>query len=88
MQKTPAVAYVSRKIKISGKKELYELLDDSPLKIKDYAFMSDIIEGLDNKALARKYRKSPSRISQWKRSVFEQVHEYEIHRKEWQKRQV
>lgn len=84
MTKTASVAYYSHKLKISGREELYELIDDSPLNTKDYAFLSDIVEGLSNQALAEKYHKSPSRISQWKRSVFEQMHAYELHRSEWE----
>ena len=83
MTKTPSVAYFTRRIRILGKEEIYELLEDAPLKTRDYAFLSDIIEGLDNRQLSEKYHKSPSRVSQWKRSVFEQMHAYELHRAEW-----
>lgn len=88
MTKTASVAYFTRRIKTTGREEIYELLEDAPLRIQDYAFLADIIEGLDNAALAEKYHKSPSRISQWKRSVFEQMHAYELHRAEWQHRRA
>lgn len=83
MKKTPGVAYFSRRLHTAGREEIYELIEDSPLTTRDYAFLSDIVEGLTNQALAQKYHKSPSRISQWKRSVFEQMHQYEMHREEW-----
>lgn len=83
MKKTPSVAYFSRRLHTTGREEIYEIIEDAPLKTRDYAFLADIVEGLSNQDLARKYHKSPSRISQWKRSVFEQMHQYELHRAEW-----
>lgn len=88
MTHTPAVAYCHKRFKTAGREEIYTLLDDAPLRIKDYAFLSDVIEGLSNQQLAAKYHKSPSRISQWKRSVFEQIHEYELHRAEWERSRI
>ena len=79
MTKTPSVAYYTTKIKTFSKTELYEQLEDSTLTPRDYAFLSDIIEGLSNQQLATKYHKSPSRISHWKRSIFEQMHKYDLH---------
>lgn len=84
MTKTASVAYFTHRIKTAGREELYELIEDSTLGTRDYAFLSDIIEGLTNQELAEKYHKSPSRISQWKRSVFERMHRYELHRSEWE----
>lgn len=78
MTKTPSVAFVERAIHTTRKQDLYAILDDAPMRTKDYAFLSDIIEGLDNSALINKYKKSQSRISQWKRRVFEQLHHYMI----------
>lgn len=83
MQKTPSVAYFTRRLQTAGREEIYEVIEDAPLKTKDYAFLADIVEGLSNQALAQKYHKSPSRISQWKRSVFEQMHQYELHHEQW-----
>lgn len=79
MKKTPAVAYYSHKIAITNRKELYAELEDAPIKLRDWAFLSDIIEGLSNQELSLKYRKSPARISQWKRRIFEHLHEYDLH---------
>lgn len=78
MTQTPSVAFCTRAIQTTRKQDLYALLDDMPMRTKDYAFLSDIIEGLDNNKLATKYNKSQSRISQWKRRVFEQLHRYII----------
>lgn len=80
MTRTPSVNYYTRKIRTYGREELYEELDDSPLNTRDYAFLSDIIEGLTNQQLQAKYHKSASRISQWKRSIFEQMHQYDLHK--------
>lgn len=81
MKKTPAVAYYCHKIAITNKKELYAELEDAPIKLRDWAFLSDIIEGLSNQELSRKYKKSPARISQWKRRMFEHLHEYDLHQR-------
>ena len=78
MTKTPSVAFCTRTIQITRKQDLYTLIDEAPMKTRDFAFLADIIEGLDNEALAQKYKKSPSRISQWKRCVFEQFHRFLI----------
>lgn len=82
MTKTPSVNYYTRKIRTYGRDELYEEIDNSPLSTRDYAFLADIIEGMTNQQLKAKYHKSASRISQWKRSVFEQMHAYDLHQAE------
>lgn len=78
MTRTPSVAYCQRIIQTTPKQELYDTIDQIPMLTKDFVFLSDIIEGLDNEALAAKHKKSPSRISQWKRSVYEKIHRYMI----------
>lgn len=82
MTKTPSVKYYTRKIRTYGRDELYEEIDNSPLNTRDYAFLADIVEGLTNRQLQEKYNKSASRISQWKRAVFEQMHAYDLHQAE------
>lgn len=77
-RKSPSVAYVYKKISTTRKSVLYEELEDSPLSIRDYAFMCDIIAGLCIQELADKYHKTPARISQWKREVCEKVHAFDI----------
>lgn len=77
MTKTPGMAYISRKIKITPTKLMRKFVNESPLKKRDKLFMQDILEGLSLKELEAKYQKSESRIAQWKRSIFEQLHYYE-----------
>lgn len=77
-RRSPAVAYVYKKISITKKSVLYAELEDSPLSIRDFAFICDIIAGLCIQELADKYNKSPARISQWKREVCEKVHAFDI----------
>lgn len=84
MKKSPAVAYYSYKIRITSKENLYESLENSPLRPKEYAFVADIIEGLTNDELAKKYNKSYSRIAAWKREMCEILLAYENNSKKWQ----
>ena len=77
-KKTPSVMYYNNKIKTTKKSELFRELDDAPITIKEYAFISDVIYGLSIKELASKYKTTPSRISQWKRELFERLHTYEM----------
>lgn len=77
-RKSPSVAYVYKKISTTRKSVLYKELEDSPLSVRDYAFMCDIIAGLCIQELADKYHKTPARISQWKREVCEKVHAFDI----------
>lgn len=77
MYKTPGMAYITRKIKLTPHTEMKEFVLDSPLKNRDKVFMFDILDGLSYKELEIKYEKSEARIAQWKRSIFEQLHQYE-----------
>lgn len=77
-KKSPSVAYFEKKRSITKKSELYDWLDDSPLSARDYALISDVIEGLTNTELADKYHKSETRVSHWKREVCEKLHVYDI----------
>lgn len=77
-RRSPAVAYFYKKISITKKSVLYAELEDSPLSIRDFAFICDIIAGLSIQELSDKYHKTPARISQWKREVCEKVHAFDI----------
>ena len=77
-RKSPSVAYVYKKISTTRKSVLYEELEDSPLSVRDYAFMCDIIAGLCIQDLSDKYHQPPARISHWKREVCEKVHACDI----------
>ena len=77
-RKSPSLAYFDKKRRTTKKSEFYDWLDDSPLRAKDYAFISDVVEGLSNKELADKFHKSESRIARWKREVCDKLQEYDI----------
>lgn len=77
-RRSPAVAYVYKKISITKKSVLFAELEDSPLSIRDFAFICDIIAGLCIQELADKYNKSPARISQWKREVCKKIHTFDL----------
>jgi len=77
-KKSPAVNYVYTKIRTTKKSDLYEQLEDSPLSVRDFSFICDIIEGLTITELSSKYHKTESRISKWKREVCEKVHRFDI----------
>lgn len=77
-RKTPAVNYVYKKIRTTKKSVLYAELEDSPLSIRDFAFVCDIIAGLTITELSNKFHKTPSRISQWKREVCEKIFDFDL----------
>lgn len=78
MRKSPSVAYYIIKIRTTPKSALYAELEDAPLRSREYAFISDIIEGLNMKELSDKYNLSQSRIAKWKREIFEKMHSYDM----------
>lgn len=73
MEKTPAVAYYTRKIRTTDRIQLSEEIERAPLKKLDRHFLWDIVEGLTYKELSVKYNKSEARIGQWKREIFERM---------------
>ena len=77
-RKTPAVNYVYQKIRTTKKSVLYAELEDSPLSIREYEFICDVIKGLSLTELSEKYYKSPSRISQWKREICEKIQSFDL----------
>ena len=77
-KKSPSVAYMTHKIRTTGRTALFKFIDDAPISTKDYAFISDVIYGYKIKELAKKYKKSESRICKWKREVFEKLHRFEL----------
>lgn len=78
MKKSPPLVYFYKKVRTTKKSILFEWLDDSPLTSKEFAFISDVIEGLSLIELADKFHKTPSRISHWKREVCEKIHAFDI----------
>ena len=77
-KRTPSVNYVYKKIMTTKKSDLYSQLEDSPLSVHDFAFICDVVAGLNLKELSEKYHKSYSRISQWKREVCEKIHAFDL----------
>jgi hypothetical protein len=77
-RKSPAVNYVFKKFSTTRKSMLYHQLKDYPLSVYDYTFACDMINKLSIKDLCKKYYKSPSRISQWKREVCEKIHAFDV----------
>ena len=77
-RKSPSLAYFYKKQRTTSKSELYDWLDDSPLNSRDYAFISDVIEGFSLTELSDKYHKTASRCSHWKREVCDRLQEYDI----------
>lgn len=71
MNKTPAVAYYSRKIRTTDRETLFNEIENAPLKKMERYFLWDIVEGMTYKELAVKYNKSEARIYQIKRKIFE-----------------
>lgn len=77
-RKSPSLVYFYKKVRTTQKSELFDWLDDSPLTAREFAFISDVIEGLSLAELADKFHKSQTRISHWKHEVCEKIHAYEI----------
>lgn len=73
-RKTPAVAFITRLIKTTGKPELLEILQASPLRSQDIEFLLLYADGASYKELSAKYNKSLPRIYQRKRKIYEQLH--------------
>ena len=73
-RKTPAVAYITRLIRTTGRADLIELLDNSPLKQRDTALLLDYADGVSYKELAVKYGKTEGAIYAQKRKIYEQLH--------------
>lgn len=76
--KSPATAYYSRKLKITSRSTIYQDLDDAPLTRREREFLEDVIEGMTLQELADKHNLSTSRISKWKRQVFERMQAYDL----------
>lgn len=78
--KTAAVAYIAQKIRTTSRSQLIREINDAPLKKKDREFMFYVLDGLSYAQLAEIYGVCEGRIYQWKRSVFEKLHRYDITR--------
>lgn len=74
--KTPAVAFITAKVKATSRTAMKNLILDAPIRDRDMGFLQDCIAGFSYKELAEKYGKSEARVCQWKRKVYEQLFYY------------
>lgn len=70
------MAFITRFVRTTGRYELLEVLDGSPLTRRDKELMIDVIEGASYKELAAKYALTTGGVYQWKRKVYENLHFY------------
>ena len=71
--KTPAVAFITAKVRRTPRTAMREIIHEAPIRAKDMDFLQDCIAGMSYKDLAEKYSKSQARVCQWKRKVYEQL---------------
>ena len=76
MEKSPAVAFYTRKIRSTDRFTLFDEIESAPLTKKDRYFLYDIIEGMSYKELACKYCLSEAGVYKWKRKTFEAMHRF------------
>lgn len=76
--KSPATAYYCRKLKITSRSKITQDLNDAPLTTRERLFIQDVIEGMTLQELADKHNLSTSRISKWKREIFERLQAYDL----------
>lgn len=77
-RKTPAFAYYNHKIKTTRKSILIKEWQDAPITNLDLEFLQGILNGLSYQELSEHFNKSESRIGQWKRSLFEKLHRFDM----------
>lgn len=75
-RKSPAVAYITRLIKTTGRADLMAILDNSPLKTKDKELLLDYADGASYEELAQKNNITTAAIYARKRQIYEQLHFY------------
>ena len=81
MKKSPAIAYMTKKIRMTGRAELLQEIQDAPLKKKDRDLIIMSIEGASYKEMSAAFNLSMSRIAKWKHEVFEHLFRYEMARR-------
>ena len=77
-RRSPAVSYVYKKIRTTPKSVMLDMLQDSPLTMRDLSLIENLILGLSIKELSTKYHLSQSRILKWKREVCEKVQAFDV----------
>lgn len=78
MKKSPAIAYLTKKIRMTGRAELLQEIQDAPLKNRDRELLLMIIDGASYKEMSASFNLSTSRIAKWKHQVFEHLFRYEM----------
>ena len=76
MYRTPKVAFINYKITTSNRIVFRDELSQAPIKNIDKIFLEDILSGMSYKELSVKHNKSISRISQWKRELYDKLADY------------
>ena len=76
MYRTPRVAFINYKITTSNRIVFRDELSQAPIKNIDKIFLEDILSGMSYKELSVKHNKSISRISQWKRELYDKLADY------------
>lgn len=76
MYRTPKVAFINYKINSSNRITFRQELDAAPINNIDKVFLEDILSGMSYKELSAKHNKSISRISQWKRELYDKLADY------------
>lgn len=76
--KSPAVAYMSYKLKSTGRKDFFIYVQNAPLKLKEIDFITDVYNGLSYQELAEKYNRSEAAVYKFKRNIFEKLHSYDM----------
>lgn len=75
-RKTPAVAFITRLIYTTGRQELTELLERSPLTKAERDLVLEYADGTKYKELAARYHVTTQTIYIRKRNAYKRLHLY------------
>lgn len=79
-EKSPGVAYLTRRIRTTARSEIVAIINDSPLSDNDRLFLIDILHGYSYKELAARHDMAVSSIGKRKKRVYEAMTLYERQR--------
>ena len=74
---TSELSQMKEKFKLMSQSDFYNYIQDSPLSNIEKDLMLDIRKGLSNENLSEKYKKTISRITQWKHSIYEKLYNWD-----------
>ena len=74
---TSELSQMKEKFKLMSQSDFYNYIQDSPLSNIEKDLMLDIRKGLSNENLSEKYKKTISRIAQWKHSIYEKLYNWD-----------